>query len=77
MHRGEVVQLDRVADELWEGEGPQNARNAVHVVASRLRAALGDELVRSEGGGYRLAPGRSTPVASRRGTGAAARSWPG
>ena len=46
-------------DELWEGAGPQNARNAVHVVASRLRAALGDELVLSEGGGYavRLPPG--------------------
>jgi DNA-binding SARP family transcriptional activator len=57
VHRGEVVHLDRVVDELWEGDGPQNARNAVHVVASRLRAALGDELVRSEGGGYRLAPG--------------------
>ena len=59
VHRGDVVHLDRVADELWEGEGPQNARNAVHVVASRLRAALGDERVRSEGGGYalRLPPG--------------------
>ena len=57
VHRGEVVHLDRVADELWEGEGPQNARNAVQVVASRLRAALGDELSRSEGGGYRLGPG--------------------
>ena len=57
VHRGEVVHLDRVVDELWEGEGPQNARNAVHVVASRLRAALGDQLVRSEGGGYRLGPG--------------------
>ena len=43
VHRGDVVHLDRVADELWEGEGPQNARNAVHVVASRLRAVLGDE----------------------------------
>ena len=39
--------------------GPQNARNAVQVVASRLRAALGEDLVRSEGGGYavRLPPG--------------------
>jgi DNA-binding SARP family transcriptional activator len=59
VHRGDVVHLDRVVDELWEAEGPQNARNAVHVVASRLRAALGDDLVRSEGGGYalRLPPG--------------------
>ena len=59
VHRGELVHLDRVVDELWEGDGPQNARNAVHVVASRLRATLGEELVRSEGGGYavRVAPG--------------------
>ena len=52
MHRGAVVHLDRVVDELWEGTGPRNARNAVHVVASRLRAALGDGAVVSEGGGY-------------------------
>ncbi len=59
VHRGEAVHLDRVVDELWEGAGPQNARNAVQVVASRLRAALGEDLVRSEGGGYavRLPPG--------------------
>ena len=59
VQRGDAVHLDRVVDELWEGAGPQNARNAVHVVASRLRAALGDELVLSEGGGYavRLPPG--------------------
>ena len=56
VHRGEAVQLDRVVDELWGGAGPQNARNAVQVVASRLRAALGEELVRSEGGGYALRP---------------------
>ena len=59
IRRGEAVQLDRVVDELWEGAGPQHARNAVQVVASRLRAALGDDLVRSEAGGYavRLPPG--------------------
>jgi DNA-binding SARP family transcriptional activator len=59
VHHGAPVHLDRVVDELWEGGGPQNARNAVHVVASRLRAALGEDMVSSEGGGYalRLAPG--------------------
>ena len=59
VHRGAAVHLDRVVDELWEGDGPQNARNAVQVVVSRLRAALSEELVRSEGGGYAvpLAPG--------------------
>jgi DNA-binding SARP family transcriptional activator len=59
VHRGAVVHLDRVVDELWEGAGPQHARNAVHVVASRLRSALGDGAIVSEGGGYAvaLAPG--------------------
>jgi len=54
VRHGAAVHLDRVVDELWDGGGPQNARNAVHVVASRLRAALGEDLVVSEGGGYRL-----------------------
>ena len=51
--------FDRVVDELWEGAGPKDARHAVHVVASRLRGALGDGVVISKGGGYavRLAPG--------------------
>jgi DNA-binding SARP family transcriptional activator len=52
VHRGEALPVDRIVDELWDGEGPQNARNAVHVVASRLRAAIGDGAVVSEAGGY-------------------------
>ncbi len=60
VNRGAVVQLDRAVDELWDGAGPRHARNALHVVASRLRRAVGDDVVLSEGGGYvvRLAPGR-------------------
>ena len=59
VHRGDAVHLDRVVDELWTGSGPKNAKNAVHVVASRLRAALGDGTVVSEAGAYalRLPPG--------------------
>ena len=59
VHRGAIVRLDRVVDELWDGAGPTNAKNAVHVVASRLRAAVGPGIVVSEGGGYalRLPPG--------------------
>ena len=59
VHRGEIVHVDRVVDELWEGAGPKDARHAVHVVASRLRGVLGDGVVVSKGGGYavRLAPG--------------------
>jgi DNA-binding SARP family transcriptional activator len=52
--RGHVIPLERVVDELWEGDGPQHARKAVHVVASRLRGALPGGALRFEGGGYRL-----------------------
>jgi DNA-binding SARP family transcriptional activator len=59
VHRGAIVHVDRAVDELWDGAGPKHAKKAVHVVASRLRGALGEGLVLSEGGGYalRLAPG--------------------
>ena len=59
VHRGAVVHVDRALDELWEGARPADGRKAVHVVASRLRSALGEGVLRSEGGGYalRLAPG--------------------
>jgi DNA-binding SARP family transcriptional activator len=59
VHRGAVVRLDRVVDELWGDAVPRNPRNAVQVVASRLRAAVGEGVVVSEAGGYavRLWPG--------------------
>jgi DNA-binding SARP family transcriptional activator/tetratricopeptide (TPR) repeat protein len=54
VNRGAIVPVDRVVEELWDGAGPQHARKAVHVVASRLRAALGEGVLLSEGGGYAL-----------------------
>jgi len=59
VHRGTLVPADRAADELWDGAGPKHRRKAVHVVASRLRRTIGDDVLRSDGGGYalRLAPG--------------------
>jgi DNA-binding SARP family transcriptional activator len=59
IHRGAFVPVDRAIDELWEGGRPKHGRKAVHVVASRLRGALGDGVLRSQGGGYalRMAPG--------------------
>jgi DNA-binding SARP family transcriptional activator len=59
LHRGAVVHVDRALDELWEDDRPQGGRKAVHVVASRLRSALGDDALHSQGGGYALsmAPG--------------------
>ena len=52
--RGALVPLDRIVDELWEAGAPRHARKAVQVVASRLRSALDDGMLRSECGGYRL-----------------------
>ena len=59
VHRGAAVHDDRIVDELWPERGPQHARGAIQVLASRLRAALGDGVVERAGGGYalRLAPG--------------------
>ena len=59
VHRGAFVHVDQALDELWEGERPKNGRKAVHVVASRLRSALGDGVLRSRGSGYalRMEPG--------------------
>ena len=57
VHRGAIVSPDRIVDELWDGDGPQNARNAVQVVASRLRAAVGDGVLVSEAHGYGVRAG--------------------
>ena len=58
VHRGAVVPADVIVDALWEASPPRNARNAVQVVASRLRARVGDAVFTEAGGyGVRLAPG--------------------
>jgi len=59
VHRGAIVHVDRALDALWEHDHPRHGRKAVHVVASRLRSALGEGVLRSHGCGYALdiAPG--------------------
>jgi DNA-binding SARP family transcriptional activator len=54
VNRGAVVHFDRIVDELWGAAGPRHPKNAVHVVASRLRAAVGQDVLVWEGGGYAL-----------------------
>jgi DNA-binding SARP family transcriptional activator len=54
VHRDETVHADRIVDELWGGRELRNAKNAVQVVASRLRAVVGDGALAAEGGGYAL-----------------------
>jgi DNA-binding SARP family transcriptional activator len=54
VHRGATVHVDRALDALWERDRPRHGRKAVHVVASRLRSALGAGVLRSHGCGYAL-----------------------
>ena len=54
-HRREAVTADQIVDGLWADAPPVNARNAVQVVASRLRAAIGVDAVGSTAAGYTLA----------------------
>ena len=40
--RGTPVPVDRLVDELWDGEPPPKSRNAVQAHVSKLRKELGD-----------------------------------
>jgi DNA-binding SARP family transcriptional activator len=59
IHRGQVVPFDAIVDALWAEAPPANARNALQIAASRLRAAIGAETITARGGGYgiRIEPG--------------------
>ena len=50
----QVIPADRVIEELWRDKLPANPHNAVQVVASRLRKALGSDVILSKAGGYAL-----------------------
>ncbi len=54
LHRGEVVSVDRVVDELWGERPPDTATKTVQVYVSRLRKALGEGVLVTRGGGYVL-----------------------
>src|SRR4051794_13735062 len=55
LHRDECVSVDRIADALWAGSPPSSATKAVQVYVGQVRRALGDGIVVTEHGGYRLA----------------------
>ena len=55
VRRGEPVAADCAIDALWGEELPANPANALQVVVSRLRAAVGAEAIAWHGGGYALA----------------------
>ena len=54
LNRGEIVSVDRLADELWGEEPPDTATKTVQVYVSRLRKELGQDAVLTRGGGYVL-----------------------
>ena len=54
VHPAEAVSVDRVIEELWSDRLPENPQNTVQVLVSRLRKAVGPDIVLSEAGGYRL-----------------------
>jgi DNA-binding SARP family transcriptional activator/WD40 repeat protein len=55
LHPGEAVSIDRLIDALWGERAPATAAKTVQVYVSRLRRALGTDVIVTEGRGYRLA----------------------
>lgn len=54
VHRGKVLSTDRIVDALWEEHAPRSATKLVQGYVSKLRSALGDEVLRTQGHGYVL-----------------------
>ena len=50
-----IVTVDRIVAVLWPGRPPQRPADNVATLVSRVRSALGPELVEGGHGGYRLA----------------------
>ncbi len=59
LHRNEVVSIDRLIDEIWNGHPPATSVKVVQVYVSQLRKALGGRRARSDGEGLLVtrAPG--------------------
>ena len=55
LHRGEVVSVDRLVEELWGERVPAAAAKTVQVYVSHLRKALGGGVIVTQGRAYRLA----------------------
>ena len=65
LHRGEVVSLDRLVDELWGEHPPPTAAKTVQVYVSRLRKVLGSGTLETRGRGYLLDAGMDAVDADR------------
>jgi DNA-binding SARP family transcriptional activator len=63
INRGEPLMPDRLIDDLWGERAPPTAAKTLQVLISRLRKALGRDVILRQGGGYVLAgDGVSTDV---------------
>jgi DNA-binding SARP family transcriptional activator len=51
---GRATSVERLAEELWDGQRPADAANAVQALVSRLRGAVGRDTVEFGPAGYRL-----------------------
>jgi DNA-binding SARP family transcriptional activator len=54
LHRGEVIAVDRIIDEIWGESPPPSARHMVEVYVSKLRQLLGSPGVVTRSPGYLL-----------------------
>ena len=54
LHAPDTVSSDKILEELWGNEDVKNPEAALHVAVSRLRGVLGDNVVETVPGGYRL-----------------------
>jgi len=54
MNVNAALSTDRIVDELWAGNSPENATKSVQVYISRLRKALGNDRIETTAAGYLL-----------------------
>jgi len=60
LEAGRVVSIDRIADELYEGDAPATAMTQVHRQISQLRRTLGEEAIETRPPGYLVQVGPET-----------------
>lgn len=60
--RGQLVGIDSLAELLWPQQPPDQPERQIATLVSRLRAALGRDLVVRVGAGYRFAGGPDYPL---------------
>jgi DNA-binding SARP family transcriptional activator/tetratricopeptide (TPR) repeat protein len=65
LRRGEAVPAERLVEDLYGGSPPPTATKSLQAHVSRLRKALPDGCLATEGGGYALRPGADAVDADR------------